>query len=335
MSTWPRNTAGHDALDGRVLISLSEDAMLTIFATPKAFRGHVAVIQRNAIRSWTLLRPACEIILMGNDEGTAEIAAEFSLRYVPDVARNTFGTPLVSDLFKQAQQLSVSNLFCYVNSDILLMSDFMQAIQRVVDQKSRFLLVGHRWNLDVKEILEFKPDWEEKLRSQVKKFATLAGASAMDFFVFPRGLLGEIPPFAIGRPAWDNWMLYRARSLSVPLIDATPVVMAVHQNHDYSHHPHGGLWKGDEQLANAKLAGSAAHALSLVDTTHLLTPQKLRLAYDLDHLVRHCETLPMCYPWLPLRWLPKALLDMSRPLRSRFGLTLSSLRRGRVSSHCG
>src|SRR5712691_10486867 len=82
----------HDPLDCRVLISLSEDAMLTIFATPKPFRGHIAVIQRNAIRSWTLLRPACEIILMGNDGGTADIAAEFGVRYVPDVARNTLGT---------------------------------------------------------------------------------------------------------------------------------------------------------------------------------------------------------------------------------------------------
>jgi hypothetical protein len=239
----------------------------------------------------------------------------------------------VSDLFKQAQQLSVNNLFCYVNSDIILMSDFMQAIQRVVDQKSRFLLVGHRWNFDVKEVLEFKPDWEEKLRSQVKKFATLAGMSAIDFFVFPRGLLGEIPPFAVGRPLWDNWMLYRARSLSVPLIDATPVVMAVHQNHDYSHHPQGkeGLWKGDEQLANAKLAGGVEHAFALFDATHLLTPQKLRRAYDLDRLLRYCETLPILYPWLPVRWFQKAL-DMSRPLRSRFGLTWGSLLRGRVSS---
>jgi len=67
-----------------------------------------------------------------------------------------------------------------------------------VDQKSRFLLVGHRWNFDVKEVLEFKPDWEEKLRSQVKECATLAGVTSIDFFVFPRGLLGEIPPFAIG-----------------------------------------------------------------------------------------------------------------------------------------
>src|SRR5215510_5606772 len=269
--------------------------MLTIFATPKPFRGHVAVIQRNAIRSWTLLRPVCEIILMGNDEGTADVAAEFGLRYVPDVARNTFGTPLVSDLFKQAQQLSVNNLFCYVNSDIILMSDFMEAIQRVVDQKSRFLLVGHRWNLDVTEVLEFKSDWEEKLQSQVKKFATLAGVSAIDFFVFPRDLLGEIPPFAVGRPAWDNWMLYRARSLSVPLIDATPVVMAVHQKHDYSHHPHGSLWKGDELLANAKLVGGAEYQFILCDATHVLTPYKLRPACDLDHLLRRCETLPILY----------------------------------------
>jgi hypothetical protein len=301
--------------------------MLTIFATPKPFRGHIAVIQRNAIRSWTLLRPACEIILMGKDDGTAEIAAEFGLQHVPDIARNTSGTPLVSDLFKQAQQLSVRDLFCYVNSDIILMSDFMQALQRVIDRKSRFLLVGHRWNLEVKELLEFKPDWEEKLRNQVRKLGTLAGVMSIDFFVFPRDLLGEIPPFAVGRPTWDNWMLYRARSLSVPLIDATPVLMAVHQNHDYSH-PQGkaGIWNGDEALANNKLAGGQLHMFSLIDATHSLTPQKLRLKYDLDHLLRRCSTLPILYPWLPIRLVEKAV-NMSRPLRSRFGLTLGSLLR--------
>jgi hypothetical protein len=95
--------------------------MLTIFAVPKPFHDHIEVIQRNAIRSWTSLRPACEVILMGNEEGTAEVAAEFGVRHVPAVARNTFGTPLVSDLFQQAQQLSGRNLFCYVNSDIVLM----------------------------------------------------------------------------------------------------------------------------------------------------------------------------------------------------------------------
>jgi hypothetical protein len=300
--------------------------MLTIFATPKPFRGHSAVIQRNAIRSWTLLRPACEVILMGDEEGTADIAAEFGVRHVAEVARNIHGTPLVSDLFKQAQQLSVHKILCYVNSDIILMSDFMQAIQRVVDRKSRFLLAGQRWNLDVKEVFEFTPDWEEKLRSEVRKTGELALPWAIDFFVFPCGLFGEIPPFAIGRPRWDNWILYRARSIPVPLIDATPVVMAVHQNHDYSHHPQGqhGVWNGDEALTNEELAGGWSHTFTLNDATHLLTPQRLRLTCDRDHLLRHLDTLPILYPWLSIRLVQKAL-RMSQPLRSRFGLTLSAL----------
>ena len=143
--------------------------MLTIFATPKSFRGHFAVIQRNAIRSWTLLRPTCEVILMGDEEGTAEIASEFSLRHIPNIRCNAQGTPLVSALFEKAQQVGVHDVLCYVNSDIILMSDFTRAVQRVINQRNRFLLVGHRWNLDVSEMLEFKPDWEDKLRNQVRK----------------------------------------------------------------------------------------------------------------------------------------------------------------------
>jgi hypothetical protein len=301
--------------------------MLTIFAAPKGFRGHIGVIQRNAIRSWTLLRPACEIILLGNDDGVADIAAEYGLRHIPDIARTTFGTPLVSDLFKQAERSSDRAFFCYVNSDIILMSDFMQAMQRVVASSSRFLLVGHRWNVDVTVALDFEQDWEEQLRSQARTGGTLAGPSSIDFFAFPRGVFGEIPPFAIGRPRWDNWMLYRARSLRMPLIDATPVVMAVHQNHDYSHHPQGkdGTRHGDEALINEKLAGDKLQMFTITDASHLLMPNKLRRTYDRDHLLRHCETLPTLYPWRPLKWLARAA-SKSRNLRSRLGLTLNSMR---------
>src|ERR1051325_3314000 len=303
--------------------------MLTIFAIPKHFRGHIAVTQRNAIRSWTLLRPACEVILMGNEEGTAETAEEFGLRHVAEIARNKFGTPLVSDLFQKAQHLSRRNFFCYVNSDIVFMSDFTQAWQRVIDQKSRFLFVGHRWNLDLDEALEFEANWEAKLRDRVKKDGKLAYAFSIDYFVFPRDLLGEIPPFAIGRPRWDNWMLYRARCLRMPLIDATPVMMAVHQNHDYAHHPQGkdGVSHGDEAVINEKLAGGLVHWFTLDDANYLLTPEKLRRKFDRAHFLRECEKLPALYPWPPLTWIEKAVIT-SRPFRSRFGLSLGSFLRG-------
>ena len=302
--------------------------MLTIFTAPKPFRGHVAVIQHNAIRSWTKLNPACEIILLGDEEGIAEAAAEHRVRHIREVARTTSGTPLVSDLFNQAEQSGDRNLLCYVNNDIVLMTDFMQAIQRVADQKRRFLLVGHRWNLDVTQPLEFGRDWEDTLKSEVRRHGTLAGPASIDFFVFPRGVLGEIPPFAIGRPRWDNWMLYRARSLRMPLVDATPVVMAVHQNHDYSHHPQGkaGTRRGDEALSNDALAGDQSQMFILTDATHLLTPRRLRPTFDRAHLLRHCETLPVLYPYGPVKWLNSAV-SLSRPLRSRFGLTVNSMLR--------
>ena len=67
--------------------------MLTLFAIPKNFRGHIATIQRNAIASWTRLIPRPEIFLFGGEEGTAEIAHELGLRHFPEVARNEFGTP--------------------------------------------------------------------------------------------------------------------------------------------------------------------------------------------------------------------------------------------------
>jgi hypothetical protein len=306
--------------------------MLTIFATPKPFRGHFAVIQRNAIRSWTLLRPACEIILMGNEEGTAEAASEFSLRHIPNIGCNAHGTPLVSALFAKAQQVGLHDIQCYVNSDIILMSEFTTAVKRVINRKSRFLLVGHRWNLGVNEILEFNTDWEDKLRNRVRKAGQLGDHSAIDLFVFPRGMWKDIPPFAIGRPRWDNWMLYRARSLGAPLIDATSVVMAVHQNHDYSHHPQGkdgvsygdeALMYGDEALINHELAGGWLHAFTLVDATHLLTPEKLQTTYyDRKYLARHLHTLPIVHPSLrlPMRLFMTAV-NLSYPLRALVGLT--------------
>ena len=60
--------------------------MLTIFAIPKAFKGQFDAIQHNAIRSWVQLDPKPEVVLFGDDEGTAEIANELGLRHIPEIA---------------------------------------------------------------------------------------------------------------------------------------------------------------------------------------------------------------------------------------------------------
>jgi len=84
--------------------------MLTLFAIPWPFRGHMEVIQRNAIKSWTLLQPRPEIVLFGDDQGTGEIAKELGVRHVPDIGQNEYRTPLLDDLFQKAQNLATHNL---------------------------------------------------------------------------------------------------------------------------------------------------------------------------------------------------------------------------------
>src|SRR3979411_2268445 len=122
--------------------------MITLFATPKNFRGHIAMIQRNAIASWTRLTPRPEIFLFGDEQGTEEIAGELGIRHFPEVARNEFGTPLLGDLFRQAEQHASTPLLGYVNADIILTDDFIAALDRVRALYEKFMMVGQRWDLD-------------------------------------------------------------------------------------------------------------------------------------------------------------------------------------------
>jgi hypothetical protein len=270
--------------------------MLTLFTVPKPFKGHIEVIQRNAIKSWLQLRPACEVILVGNEEGTAEVARGYGVRHLPDVARNEYGTPLLNDIFEKAQHSATHDLLCYVNADIILMGDFIKALQRVDSLRSRFLVVGQRWDLDVRDPLDFDANWEARLRARTVAEGTPHLMTGIDYFAFPCGFWNEIPPFAIGRTAWDNWLIYRARAIGSRVIDATNAVLVIHQNHDYSHSPQGadGVWKGPEARYNLVLAGGKSHLFSLLDATWVLTDRgRMRPALTVEHLRRRWETLPL------------------------------------------
>ena len=91
---------------------------------------------------------------------------------------------------------------CYVNVDIILLSDFMPAVQCVSFRC--FLMVGQRWDINLDHTLDYsQPDWETRLRPEVATSAGFHPTTGIDYFVFPRGLWGEIPSFATGRTAWN------------------------------------------------------------------------------------------------------------------------------------
>ncbi len=257
---------------------MSPTPLLTIFTAPKPFTNpHIATIQRNAIQSWLHLGPEVEVLLLGDETGMAEVAAEFGVCQLAQVARNEAGTPLVSSMFELARQHSSSPLLACVNADILLMPDFVFSAMDAARQAKQFLMVGQRWDLDVQEPVEFTPGWPERLRLRARTQGKLHRASGSDYFIFPRDCFSEMPAFAIGRAGWDNWMIYAGRRSGWPVVDATPSIMIVHQNHDYSHLPGGQPhYRHPETFENVRLAGGKRVIFELSDVNRQLANGRLQ-----------------------------------------------------------
>jgi hypothetical protein len=267
--------------------------MLTMFTVPKPFKGHIGMIQRNAVKSWTLLEPKCEVIMLGDEEGIAEASAELGVVHIPTVQRNPYGTPLMRDVFERAEKAAASDVMCFVNADIILMSGFMAAACRLKNEVSNFLMIGRRWNVDINEPQNFGPGWEEKLLAYTRSKGELAGPSAIDYFIFRKGTLAEIPPFAIGRPRIDNWLIYSARDNGFKVVDASQVVDIVHQNHDYRHVPGGkkNTVEGPEAEINMEIYGKNTPCYTIFDANYVLTQNGLRRSFNIDSIKHRARRL--------------------------------------------
>ena len=251
---------------------------ITIAALPKPFIGHIGIIQRNAVQAWLQMHPRPQIILFGNEEGTAAVAQEFHLEHVPHVRCNPHGTPYLRDVFQEAERRMSGDLLCYSNCDIILFQDFIDAAQKLIDHFQKFLLVGECMNLDVKTPIDFSsPSWEHDLRTFMTEKGKRRGVCA-DYFAFTKGFYADIPELVLGRPYFDNWAIWNARHQGMPVIDATGRITAIHQNHFYAavagEKP--GSHKGDEAEDNLKAMGGKSRIFWTTDRTHTLTAGGLK-----------------------------------------------------------
>ena len=289
--------------------------LLTLFSAPKPFTNpHIAMIQRNAIKSWTLL-PDVEVILLGEETGLAEAAKELGVKHIPNVARNDAGTPLISSMFQLARENSNSDLLCIINADMILMPDFVEAARRSRMLRYKYVLLSQRWDYDITEPIDYAEGWESQLRKAVRKQNQLHRPAGSDFFLFPKSCYADIPTFIIGRAGWDNWMIYKARAEKWAVIDCTPSVMIVHQNHDYSHLPGGKPhYEHPDTNENIRLAGGQANIrYTILDSTHQLADGKLiRPKMTYLRFMRKVELfLRAIFFFLP----EKAIENIARPKR--------------------
>ena len=229
--------------------------MLTLFSVPKPFRGDIDAIQRRAVESWCTL--GVQVVLLGNEEGVAEAARELGAQHVAGLERTPRGTPRLDSAFALVDGVARFPLRSFVNADVILGKDLLAATRVVADAASHFLVVGQ--------------SFEDGMPR---------GAAALDWFVFPAGNFGEIPPFAIGRACFDNWLIWRGRQVGI-VVDATRDVRAVHQAHGYDHVVGGmdEVYYGEEAARNLDLAGGKRRLYTLHYASHVLASGELRRNY--------------------------------------------------------
>lgn len=270
---------------------------MTLFTIPKPFEDHIGTIQRNALESWSRLDPPCEVLVLGDEPGTAEAAEAVGAVHEPDIEVNEYGTPKLDSAFDQAREEASSGVLCYVNADILLTDDLVEAVERVPFDD--YLAVSQRWDLDIEEAMEFSPEWQRRLRRRAREQGSLHPRLGCDLFIFPTSSeLGSLPPFLVGRPTWDNWMIYNARRLDRPVVDMTKVVTVVHQNHGYGHVPdqsEKGRWEGPEADHNREILGDSSHHFTLDDVTHVVTPRMVRPVFHPRILFQRMRRLPVLW----------------------------------------
>jgi hypothetical protein len=287
---------------------------LTLFTLPKPFTDpHISMIQRNALASWRHLGSDVEVLVMGDDPGVAEAAGEYGATHIGDAATNDFGTPLLDWAFGQAAEQGSGETLCYLNADIVLLDDFLQALSRLPHDPN--LAIGQRWDCDVTTPLDFDCDGRS-LAAWAREHGKLDLCRGSDYFAYPRAVDFGMPEFAVGRPGWDNWLIGRALTLGMPLIDITPSVTVIHQNHDYRHVAQrvGADWDGPEADRNRELAGTLDRYMhSPANATRVLTPQGLRRPRSLRHLRAKTEEVVALRPAAaPLRWLIRLVRRSSR-----------------------
>jgi len=274
--------------------------MITFFSVPKAFKGHIGVIQTNAIESWLKLNPCPEIILLGNDEGVAEVCQKYALRHIPDLKYHPeWRAPLLDDIIGSAKKKANFNNLCFIHTDIILFQDFLEAFQLTSNRFEKYLMVSSRWNMNIDKRLDLSSEKERhSLRQSALAENDMYPSGGSDFFAFPKQLFKSIPPFLLGRGYWDNWMMYQALKEGAALVDTTSDVVALHQNHDYAHidgvnigeRNTDRVFKAQQGNYNLFLAGGQKNVYNNYDADYVLRGGFFYSTWGLSFLKRHIKS---------------------------------------------
>ena len=197
---------------------------ITLFTIPQDFEEEYDLIQRNAIKSWTLFNPEPDIFLLGNAPGIASIANELGLYYIPNIDQNSS----ISDIAKWLDRLVNNTILVYVNPCVILTEGLTQTIQEIYNTQDHFFLTGQYRTIQTKEAIDFNDNqWQHQLRVMADKRGMPQRQLQDIYLVFTKQLLKQL--FVLDHNVeytWEQQLFYAAVRKYYPIIDGSPIITA-------------------------------------------------------------------------------------------------------------
>ena len=212
-------------------------ALVTMFTTLKDV-GVRTELHKRTLSNWAALSPGIQPVLFvpQPDVQTSrwvDLAGEsgWDVRATSDLNK---GIPILTAMFKQILNESITPFVGFANGDILFDHSIIETLQELsaikdVEQES-IMIVGKRQNVNITQYDLGSGENMTKLHQADLRAKEYVGY-AQDYFIISRkGLPWEkIPDFVIGRNGYDNWLVIEAQVWNTTLIDATQTIMALHQ----------------------------------------------------------------------------------------------------------
>lgn len=293
--------------------------MISIFTCPRPFTDEsIASIQRKALLSWKQLSSDIEVILMGKDEGVEQTALLFGFRHVQHIEYSHYGTPILSSIFHTAQKVAKYDILAYINADIILSPNLLNAVDQALKKWKRFALFSSPKisNYDAIDLSSNIPIYLQA-SNHIMRDATPSGT---DVFVFTRGVYKNIPPFRLGKRWWDTWLMGDVVFRGIPAVDATEYASAYHPYDIRSTHIHDFMQKSEKEQIEIELMGD-----------NYLKEVKLNMSLMREWYIIHRVNLPYVITkcglimknknstsTIRLRWL--YLMNKTYHLRRKLGL---------------
>lgn len=212
----------------KVPITQLEDTLIKEIVTT----SHEVICQPHVVFT-TFKCPKCDSLRQTIEDNTLHTWSKMNdvtFKVIANAKTNEHGVPILGDMYtKMFHTCPDAQTYTYVNGDIMGTSDFVETLE-AVQPIGDFLMVGKRTNVPWSENHDAKHT-NFNFDSHFRRGA-LFRSDAQDYFTVTKNAIDwkTIPPFVVGRPGYDNWLVdHIYHNSKVALIDATKTISVIHQ----------------------------------------------------------------------------------------------------------